>query len=141
MISHFMFVCAVSSRCIASLLPALPGNPPWPEKEGVVRRLCVCVPRTKVALCLRLRQLSSRTTLRVSLLPTRGANRLRVYSLAKPHPLLVLLALCWCGLRLHGATSAIKERCLLYQCSSHLLTLSIHTHEIECCIYIQRACN
>ena len=43
----------------------------------------------------------------------------------------MLLALCGCGLRLHGA---IKERCLLYQCSSHLLTLSIHTHE---CIYIQ----
>ena len=141
MISHFMFVCAVSSRCVASLLPALPGNPPWPEKEGVVRRLCACVPRTKVARCLRLRQLSSRTTLRVSLLPTHGANRLRVYSLAKPHPLLVLLALCGCGLRLHGATSAIKERCLLYQCSSNLLTLSIHTHEIQCCIYIQRACN
>ena len=140
MISHFMFVCAVSSRCVASLLPALPGNPLGLKKRAW-SAASACVPRTKVALCLRLRQLSSRTTLRVSLLPTRGANRLRVYSLAKPHPLLVLLALCGCGLRLHGATSAIKERCLLYQCSSHLLTLSIHTHEIQCCIYIQRACN
>ena len=49
------------------------------------------------------------------------------------------LRFVWCGLRLRGATGAIKERCLLYQCSSHLLTLSILTHEIQCCTYRERA--
>ena len=49
------------------------------------------------------------------------------------------LRLVWCGLRLRGATSAIKERCLLYQCLSHLLTLSILTHEVQCCTYRERA--
>ena len=39
------------ARGVAQLFPALPGNPPWPEKEGVVRRLCARVPRTKVARC------------------------------------------------------------------------------------------
>ena len=40
------------NRCVAYLFPVLPGNPPWPEKEGVVRRLCARVPRTKVARCV-----------------------------------------------------------------------------------------
>ena len=58
--------------------------------------------------------------------------RLAIYVCAysgEATPTIVLLALCGCGLRLRGATIAIKERCLLYQCSSHI---SIHTHEIQC---------
>ena len=113
-------------------------KPPWPEKEGVVRRLWARVPRTKVARCVCVCDSFPRTTLRVSSSAYTRENLRKTcssYSLAKPHPLLVMLALCGCGLRLRGATSAIKECCLLYQCSSHLLTLSIH---IQCCVYTYR---
>ena len=78
-------------RGVAQLFPALPGNPPWPEKEGVVRR--PRVPRTKVARC------GVCDSFLLASQPTRGriCARLAVYVCAKPHPLLVLLALCGCG--------------------------------------------
>ena len=48
------------------------------------------------------------------------------------------LRLVWCGLRLRGATGAIKERCLLYIPVLES-SLGILTHEIQCCIYRDRA--
>ena len=89
--AHNRGVPPLGLRGVAQLFPALPGNPPWPEKEGVVRRLCARVPRTRCGVCdsfLLASQLSA-------LLPTRGRICARVC--AKPHPLLVLLALCGCG--------------------------------------------
>ena len=86
-------LCVTLTRGVAQLFPALPGNPPWPEKEGVVRRLRARVPRTKVARC------GVCDSFLLASQPTRGriCARLAVYVCAKPHPLLVLLALCGCG--------------------------------------------
>ena len=61
-----------------------------PPLAGVVRRLCARVPRTKVARC------GVCDFLLASHLYTRG-RICAVYVCTKPHPLLVLLALCGCG--------------------------------------------
>ena len=119
------------------------GNLPWPEKEGVVRRLCA---RTKVARCVCVcDSFLLGLCCESALLPTRGriCARLADYVCAKPHPLLVLRALCGCSsadCALCGAACACVAQPVpssaMYQCSSHLLTL---THEIQCCTYRERA--